>query len=116
MSQHPYTIEVDQVIKTVHMAVNGVFSQEEYDSFVKDYIAKTSSIQASSFTLKVDCTQMALLGPGEVEKLKGSFARYKETGFAKIIFVISLQQTIIKMQLGRVAREAGLNNVDIVVQ
>ncbi|WP_025715601.1 hypothetical protein [Paenibacillus sp. 1-18] len=112
MSQHPYTIEVEQAIKTVH----GVFSHEEYERFVKDYEAKTSNIQASNFTLKVDCTQMALLGPGEVEKLKGSFVRYKKTGFAKVIFGISLQQTIIKMQLGRVAREAGLNNVDIVVQ
>ncbi|AET61704.1 hypothetical protein HPL003_24940 [Paenibacillus terrae HPL-003] len=115
MSQNTYSIEVDQTIKTVHMAVNGVFSQAEYDRFVKEYVSKTSSIQASSFTLQVDCTQMALLGPGEVEKLKGSFVRYKETGFAKVIFVISLQQTIIKMQLGRIAREAGLNNVDIVV-
>ncbi|MEC0181528.1 hypothetical protein P4H61_08440 [Paenibacillus peoriae] len=116
MSQHSYNIEVNQAMKTVHMAVNGVFSQEEYESFVRDYVAKTSSIQASVFTLTVDCTQMELLGPEEVEKLKGSFVRYKETGFAKVVFHISLQQTIIKMQLGRVAREAGLNNVDIVVK
>ncbi|MET3210780.1 UNVERIFIED_CONTAM: hypothetical protein ABIC26_003741 [Paenibacillus sp. PvR008] len=41
MSQNPYSIEVDQTIKTVHMAVNGVFSQAEYDSFAKEYVSKT---------------------------------------------------------------------------
>ncbi|WP_422659471.1 hypothetical protein ACK8P5_02740 [Paenibacillus sp. EC2-1] len=115
MSQ-PFNITINEGTKTMDMMVSGTFTAQDYENFVKDYIAKTSSIDATQYLLEVDCRAMDLLTPGEVEKLQGSFTRYKETGFHKVIFIVTQAQSIIKMQLGRVARTAGLTNSEVVVK
>ncbi|MCQ4085718.1 hypothetical protein [Saccharibacillus sp. JS10] len=112
----PYTISIQQSSKKVEMQVTGTFTLEDYQNFVRDYAKMAASIDAKSFTLEVDCRGMDLLSTEEVDKLKGSFTSYKETGFEKVIFIISPSQTIIKMQLGRVAREAGLSNHEIITK
>lgn len=115
MSQ-PFSITVNKATKTMDMVVSGTFTAQDYENFVKEYVDKTSSIDATEYTLDVDCRGMDLLTPGEVDKLQGSFTRYKETGFAKVIFIVTQAQSIIKMQLGRVARSAGLTNSEVVVK
>ncbi|GGO03952.1 hypothetical protein [Saccharibacillus kuerlensis] len=112
----PYSIQTNQAAKKVEMKVGGTFTPQDYQNFVRDYGKMASSIDAPAFTLEVDCREMDLLASEEVDKLKGSFASYKETGFQKVIFVINTKQTIIKMQLGRVARDAGLSNHEIVTK
>lgn len=112
----PYSIQTNQAAKKVEMKVSGTFTPQDYQNFVRDYAKMASSIDAKTFTLEVDCRDMDLLATEEVEKLKGSFASYKETGFQKVIFIISTSQTIIKMQLARVAREAGLSNHEVITK
>ncbi|NGZ74337.1 hypothetical protein [Saccharibacillus alkalitolerans] len=112
----PYSIQTNQAAKKVDMKVSGTFTPQDYQNFVRDYAKMASSIDAKTFTLEVDCRDMDLLGTDEVEKLKGSFTSYKETGFQKVVFIISPAQTIIKMQLGRVARESGLSNHEIMTK
>ena len=116
MAQAPYSIQTNQAAKKVEMKISGTFTPQDYQNFVRDYAKMAASIDAGSFTLEVDCREMDLLATEEVEKLKGSFVSYKETGFHKTVFIISPSQTIIKMQLARVAREAGLANVEIITQ
>ncbi|WP_172196473.1 hypothetical protein [Saccharibacillus qingshengii] len=116
MAQAPYSIQTNQSAKKVDMKVSGTFTPQDYQNFVRDYAKMASSIDAKNFTLEVDCREMDLLGTEEVDKLKGSFASYKETGFQKVVFIISSAQMIIKMQLARVAREAGLTNTEIVTK
>lgn len=116
MTQAPYSIHTNQTAKKVDMKVSGTFTPQDYQNFVRDYAKMASSIDAKTFTLEVDCRGMDLLATEEVEKLKGSFTSYKETGFQKVVFIISSAQTIIKMQLSRVARQAGLDNHEIVTK
>lgn len=116
MTQQAYSIKVNKATKTMEMMVSGTFTPQDYENFVKDYIASTTSINATEYKLEVDCRQMALLRQEEVEKLKASFTRYKESGFQQVILIITQAQLVNKMQLARVAREAGLSNVEIIVQ
>ncbi|MDO7904972.1 hypothetical protein Q5741_00925 [Paenibacillus sp. JX-17] len=116
MTQKAFSIEINRANKTMDMMVSGTFTPQDYDNFVKDYAAKTGSIDAKEYTLVVDCKTMNLLGPSDVEGLSASFVRYKESGFQKVVFIITQAQTLIKMQLGRVARGAGLSNVEVVVE
>lgn len=115
MSQKPFSIETDVANRKMNMMVSGTFTAQDYTDFVKDYADKTSKINTTEYILEVDCRSMDLLGTGEVEKLTGSFTRYKESGFSKVIFIVSKEQSIIKMQLGRVARNAGLHNNEVIV-
>lgn len=115
MSNNAYSFKTNQAEKTMDMWVNGTFTEEDYHNFVRDYVKETSAINASEYVLNVDCRSMDLLDPEEVEKLKASFESYKKTGFKQVIFIITQAQVIIKMQLGRVARSAGLSNCEIVV-
>ncbi|SMF91744.1 hypothetical protein SAMN05661091_5557 [Paenibacillus uliginis N3/975] len=116
MTQKAFSIEINKATKTMEMMVSGTFTAQDYEDFVNDYVTKTSSIDASQYLLEVDCRMMDLLTPGEVDKLQGSFTRYKETGFAKVNFIVTESQSIIKMQLGRVARMAGLTNIEVIVK
>lgn len=111
-----FSITIDEGPKTINMVVSGTFTAQDYEDFVKDYVAKISSIDAARYLLQVDCRGMDLLTPGEVDKLKGSFTRYKESGFTKVIFIVTEFQAFIEMQLGRVARSAGLYNSKIIVK
>lgn len=115
MSRQPFTIEVNEATKTMEMMISGTFTAQDYEDFVTDYTAKTSSINTAQYYLVVDCKTMDLLTPGEVEKLRGSFIRYKESGFVKSIFIIMPSQSIMQMQLERIARKAGLTNYEVVV-
>ncbi len=116
MSEKAFSIEINTATKTMEMMVSGTFTPQDYEDFVKDYAAKTSTIDATQYVLEVDCRTMQLLAPGEVDKLKGSFESYKESGFAKVIFIVTEAQSIIKMQLGRVARGAGLSNNEVIIK
>lgn len=116
MMHAPYSIRTNQSTQKVEMKVNGTFTPQDYQNFARDYAKMAASIDAQAFTLIVDCRDMDLLGSEEVEKLKGSFLSYKETGFRRVLFTISPAQTIIKMQLARVARQAGLDNHEIVTE
>lgn len=97
------------------MRITGTFTPEDYQNFIRDYHKITSSIEASAFTLEVDCREMNLLRDHEIQKLKSAFVSYKETGFEKIVFIISDSQSAMRIQLASAAQEAGLIDHEIVI-
>ncbi|OWA37201.1 hypothetical protein B9G55_03795 [Saccharibacillus sp. O16] len=116
MAPTPYTIQSYAAAKKIDMRISGSFTPEDYQNFIRDYNKITSAIDASAYTLEVDCREMNLLRLHEIQKLKSAFVGYKETGFSKVIFIISASQTIMKMQLASAAREAGLMDTEIITQ
>lgn len=114
--QQAYSIKVNPAEKTMEMMISGTFTPQDYENFVKDYIASTASVDATEYKLVGDCREMDLLRQEEVEKLKASFSRYKESGFQQVVINITQAQMINKMQLTRVAREAGLSNIEFIVK
>ncbi|MCR2806902.1 hypothetical protein [Paenibacillus soyae] len=112
MATQAYSMKVNRAAKTVEMMVAGTFTPQDYESFVKDYASTVGSIQATEYKLEVDCTEMSLLNQTEVEKLKTSFASYKQSGFHKVVLILTQAQLVNKMQLNRVAKDAGLTNIE----
>lgn len=108
-----YTINVNQGQQTIDMAVKGTFTPEQAQNFHRDYQSRVGSITAQNFTLKVDCMDMNVITQDMLPKLQVSFEMYKASGFKNVQFLIK-KSPVIKMQLMRVARNAGLVNAEVV--
>lgn len=115
MSVATYSIRLNRVAKTLNIAVGDKMTLIEAQNFVKEYKQAVSGIDAKLYTLHVDCTNMKVLSPEMTESLSSVMALYKETGFGKIICKIQ-NDAILKMQLSRLLRNAGLTNVEIVIE
>ncbi len=94
------------------MKVEGTFTEEQTKNFHRDYESKVGSVEASDYTLKVDCTNMNVITQEMVPLLEHSFQLYKNSGFHKVVFVTEKKPTL-KLQLLRVAKSAGLRNAEI---
>jgi hypothetical protein len=106
-------VTVNRIKKTIEVVVKGKMTPEKHQEFVADYQKKVASVTAKEFTLKVDCTDMQLVHKEMVPALESVYGMYKESGFNKVVFEIK-ENTILKMQLGRLARGTGLTNAEVV--
>ncbi|ASV68686.1 hypothetical protein MKX67_17400 [Cytobacillus sp. FSL W7-1323] len=101
------TIHVNEASKIVNMSVAGQMTMEDAKLFVEEYVAKIGPINGPDYDLFVDCTEMKLLSQELSDNLTEVMKMYKETGFKKVIYTIK-ENVVLKMQLARVARNAGL--------
>jgi adenine deaminase len=112
-AQGGYTIDTNRTTKEIQMKVVGVFTPQQAEAFHNDYKKHIGSIQASDFTLNVDCTDMKVISQDMIPKLQYSFELYKNSGFKKVKFITN-GQVVIKMQINRIARTVGLPNYEVV--
>lgn len=105
-------ILINTVKKTVNISVKGRMTMEDSQLFITEYNTKMNSIKASEYTLEVDCIDMPVVTPEMAEELTGVMGLYKTTGFGKVVFQIK-SNTVLKMQLSRLARNAGLSNATV---
>jgi len=108
-----YFIDVKPATKTIEMKVEGTFTPQQAEQFHKDYEKQTTSVAANEYTLNVDCKTMKVIDQSMTPALTHSFELYKSTGFKKVCFLIE-KKGILKMQLDRIARTAGLTNYEII--
>ncbi|HWK23591.1 MAG TPA: hypothetical protein VNS08_11235 [Ureibacillus sp.] len=113
MTVATFKITKNVVKKVIDLTVGDQMTLEEADRFAREFQRTAKSIDASSWTLDVDCTGMKVLTQDLTLKLTGAMGLYKEAGFQKVIFTVK-ENNILKMQLMRVARTAGLNNFEVV--
>lgn len=110
-----WTINVNRVLKKISLMVAGSFTSEEANKFIKDYQTKIGSLpNTKDFTLVLDCNELNLVKPENLNDLKNCFILYKETGFKEVIFEVEKGELFLKMQLNRLGRETGLNNIKVV--
>lgn len=115
MATGDYSIKVNRVSKKVEMVVSGSFTPEQAEKFVKDYHSKLSGINASEYVLEFDCRDLNLVSQDMRPSLEACFGLYKASGFTKIIIGIKKEETtILKMQLNRLGRSVGLDNLEVV--
>lgn len=107
------TIEVNTIRKVVNVCVEGRMTLEDSKLFVSEYNTKMNTINTSEYTLEVDCVNMPVVTPEMAEELTGVMGLYNSTGFNKVIFQVK-SNNILKMQLSRLARKAGLTNASVV--
>lgn len=108
-----YSIEVNSVQKVVNMEVGGSFTPEKVEQFLKDYNQNINSIQAAQYELRFDCLSLEIVTQDMVPHLQGCFELYKSSGFKKVVVEIK-KNAIIKMQLNRIAKNAGLDAFEVV--
>ncbi|MGE7660379.1 hypothetical protein ACQKL0_01110 [Peribacillus sp. NPDC097264] len=108
-----YDININSSKKVIEMFVGGSFTPADAQAFTNDYHKMVGSIDASVYTLEIDCTTMNVVTSQMIPELEGSYKLYKQSGFKKIIFKIK-DSTILKMQLARLARNTGLSQVEVV--
>lgn len=85
----------------------------EADQFEKEFGAVLASINPADFTLEIDSMYMRVLTPEMAARLEGTMAFYKQAGFKKILIKLD-NNSVLKMQVNRVARQAGLTNVEVI--
>ncbi|MFJ7933244.1 hypothetical protein [Sporosarcina sp. NPDC096371] len=107
-----YTMNVSIATKTIDVRIVGRFSQAKAEAFIKDYQSKVGSIKADEFTLKLDCGDMDIVTPEMIPALESCFQMYKASGFKKVEFGIK-KNPVIKMQMARLGRGAGMTNLEI---
>lgn len=101
------SINVDNIQKIFNVRVAGRITPKEEQEFLADYKAKTSAITPAQYTLEVDCTDMKVVTPDMTENLTQVMKMYKATGFKKVIYQVK-SNVLLKMQLARLARNAGV--------
>ncbi|HWJ77368.1 MAG TPA: hypothetical protein VNR61_04715 [Niallia sp.] len=106
-------IQVNMSTKTVNISVAGKMTLEDAKLFVSEYNRKMSQINGADYVLEVDCKEMQVLTPEMTEDLTGVMKMYKSTGFKEVIFQIK-SNTILKMQLSRIVRNAALSQGTVV--
>lgn len=107
------SIEVNRAAKVVNMSVAGQMTMADAELFINDYKTKIGPLNGPDYVLIVDCTDMKVLTPEMAENLTGVMKMYKETGFKKVTYQIA-NNKILKMQLSRLARNAGLTQSEVV--
>lgn len=112
MALSTYSIKKNIVAKKIEIAVGDKMTVEEVERFQKEFIATVSSITPKEYTLAIDSTNMNVLTPELATRLEHTMVAYKQAGFKKI--EVQLQNSpVLKMQVSRVARNAGLTNMEI---
>lgn len=112
MTVSTYLIKKNSVTKKVEVAVGDRMTLVEAENFAKEFLATVASINASQYQLVIDSTNMQVLSPQLAKELEGAMLLYKQAGFSKVIVKIQDNVTL-RMQVKRVAREAGLLNLEI---
>lgn len=108
-----FKITTNRLQKSVDMIIRGSFTPEMTQEFITDYQKKVSSVNASDYTLRLDCMDLNVVTPAMIPDLENCYRLYQSSGFKKVVFEIK-KSPIIKMQLSRIARTTGLANAEIV--
>lgn len=113
MAVGTYSIKLTKAMKKVDMVVGGTFTPEQAIAFVEDYQSKLAGITANEFDLHFDCRGLDIITPEMTPSVVSCLDLYKATGFKKVIIGIKQGSPILKMQLNRLGRTAGLTNLEV---
>lgn len=108
-----YLIKKNLGAKKVEVTVGDKITLADAERFQKEFVAVVASITPAQFDLEIDSTHMNVLTPDLAARLEGAMVMYKQAGFKRVL--VKLQNTpVLKMQVSRVARQAGLTNMEVI--
>ena len=113
MTVSTYIIKKNLAGKKVEVTVGDQMTPAEAERFAKEFLATTTSIDASQFQLVIDGTNMKVLTPEMATKLEAAMGLYNQAGFSKVLTKLQ-NNPVLKMQVSRIARKAGLLNLEII--
>lgn len=119
-----YLINVDSAQKEVYVEVTGKFSYEEGMNFVTEFRSKTSTIESTVYDFECKCIGLNIADAESLPTLESAFNEYKQCEFKSYKMIVEPDKEsktlttsagLVKSQLGRLSRKAGIADMDIIV-
>lgn len=108
-----FFLKTDKERKVVDIELDGTFSEDDGIRSILAYQQTINPINPTEYTLIIDCIKLNVTAPDVVPLLESCFVMFKSDGFIKVKLILE-NNPILKMQLSRLGRKAGLENLEIV--
>ncbi|ASA22953.1 hypothetical protein [Paenibacillus donghaensis] len=107
-----FSLDTDCVHKIVKVELEGSFSQEDGLNSILAYQQRVNPINSEDYRLEIDCRQLHVTAPETVPLLETCFVMFKRDKFSNVNLILE-NNPILKMQLARLGRKAGLDTLEI---
>ncbi|AIQ48209.1 hypothetical protein R70723_21560 [Paenibacillus sp. FSL R7-0273] len=108
-----YALKTDPENRILHIQLEGTFSNEDGLKSIQAYQQIVNPITSSEYSLQIDCRKLNVTAPDVVPLLESCFHMFKSDGFQQVSLALE-NNPLLKMQLSRLGRKAGLENMLIV--
>ena len=96
-----------------YVTLEGLFNKDSAAQYVNSFLYELNKIDPPNCELYFDVTKFQLLPAEMLETLEGCFKLYQSIGFKKILINLG-GNTILGMQVTRIAKRAGLENYELI--
>lgn len=107
-----FTFKLNKDEKILDSVVSGTFTDEMVEVFLDNYTKLVSSIDPKEYLLRIDCNNLDVLTQEAVPNMDNCARLYIQTGFERITVLVK-DNSVLKMQLNRIFKNAGLHFVEI---
>lgn len=114
-----FEMNLDKTKKIMFAKAFGSFGPADANGFVSDYTALLKTVNAKEYELQFNCKELKVSGKDVksgtdmTNMLKGCLEMYKNEEFKSILFDCT-KNIVLKMQLNRLCKEAGLLNAKLI--
>lgn len=108
-----FILTTDVPNKVLNIELEGAFSQEDGLRSISAYQDTIAPINTQEYHLNIDCKKLNVTAPEIVPLLEGCLQMFKKDEFKKVVLTLE-NNSILKMQLSRLGRSVGLNNLEII--
>ena len=108
-----FILKTDTEKKVIHIELEGTFSEDDGLRSIQAYQQTVNPITPTDYELNIDCMKLNVTEPDVVPILESCFVMFKSDGFVKVRLLLE-NNPLLKMQLSRLGRKAGLDNLEIV--
>lgn len=108
MSSGNFQFQKNSINKTIEFYLSGRGEESSFQNFINEYNRTVSSITPSEYDFVLNAVDMQIEQQGKIDKLVDCFVMYKNSEFKNIILKVKKDNSLLKMQLTRVARMGGV--------
>ncbi|KAA8750249.1 MULTISPECIES: hypothetical protein [Paenibacillus] len=108
-----FILKTDVPNKVLNIELEGSFSQEDGLRSISAYQDTIAPINTKEYDLNIDCKKLNVTAPEIVPLLEGCLQLFKKDEYKKVVLTLE-NNAILKMQLSRLGRSVGLDNLEII--
>ena len=108
-----HTYEITKDDKSIHIMVERAIVPENTQQYINDLNDIVKDINTHDYDLYVDGTNYIITPLDMQDTLRKHMQHIKELGFKKVTINIG-DKKVLKIQVCRIANEAGLDNIEII--
>ena len=107
-----YNISVNRPEKRLDIVCTGIVGGNDVKDFVDSFNKAVSTITPADYILNFDTSNFSVISQDMIPGIQGCFEMYQKLHFKKIRIKLNQSNPILKMQIDRVAKIAGLDNYE----